>query len=104
LNRHVGLVRPDLPKAHKSLSGEERASTGIRAGHPKRSRRRSTAASKQQDQRSCAGPRGERSKQSTTTEHGGSREGLSCPRDQLLPRDVQLLPSQGHSLLGRVLD
>ena len=82
---------PHLPKAHESLSGEDRAGTGICAGHSKRSSRRSGASSKEQDQRGRASARSEGSKECTPTEHGGSREGLPCPGNHFLPRNVQLL-------------
>ena len=91
--RHVGQGRPGLPEAHEPSAGQQRAGTGIRAGHSQRGSRRSGAARKQQDQRGRAGSRSERSEQGACAHHGDSGAGLACPSGQFAPRSIHLLAS-----------
>jgi len=67
LNRHIGLGRTGFPEAPEPLAGQQRAGTGIRAGHSERGGRRPGAASQQEDQRGRAGSRSERSQEGTST-------------------------------------
>jgi hypothetical protein len=109
LNRHVGQARPGFPEAHEPLAGQERAGTGIRAGHSQRGGRPG-ATSKQEDQRGRAGSGSERSEEATTAHHRDAWTGMSCPGGQFAPRNIHLLadydPSHlvnswhGHHALG----
>ncbi len=89
--RHVGQGRPGLPEAHEPSAGQQRAGTGIRAGHSERGSRRSGAARKQQDQRGRAGSRSEHSEQGASAHHGDSGAGLACSSGQFAPRSIHLL-------------
>ena len=90
--RHVGQGRPGLPEAHEPSAGQQRAGTGIRAGHSERGSRRSGPARKQQDQRGRAGSRSERSEQGASA-HQDRGAGLACPSGQFAPRSIHLLAS-----------
>jgi hypothetical protein len=98
LNRHVGQGRPGFPQADEALAGQERAGTGIRAGHESGSRRPGTT-SQQEHQRGRTGSRSERSEEDTSTHHGDPRAGLSCPGGQFAPRNVHLLAGYHRSHL-----
>jgi len=103
LNRHVGLGRPGFPEAHDSLAGQQRPGAGVGASHSEGSSRRPGAARQQEDQRGRAGSRSERAEESTPTDHGHPRAGLLCASGHFATRNLHLLASQHHSLLGRGL-